>query len=279
MTPRPSEEQLDLLDRMERFSFELADFWNRRMRWQAELWNTTVMVGLTWLSVKRRLNSSGLEHIRGLDWERGVCLVANHRTFYDFFTICSRLNEESCFPAGRIMFPVRSTFFYDHPAGPIVNMLMSGMVMFPPILRDRDRKEWNTYALDRCISDLQDNAAVIGIHPEGSRSRADDMFEVGKGRVGAAVIALEARDAQIVPVFLAGITNDLLEEIRRNWFEPENYPVYLAFGPEVEFCDLQAATNDLGASRKATNRCMEAIRVLAEQCRREAAEERVTAEA
>lgn len=260
-------------------SFEVADFWRRHMRWQTQLWNSTVMMGITWLSVARRIQPSGLENIRVLDWERGVCLVSNHRTYYDFFVICRRLNEEPSFPPGNLLFPVRAPFFYDHPVGPLVNMLMSGMAMFPPILRDRKRRKWNDYALDRCVSELEHHGAVVGIHPEGRRSQSADPFEVGKGHVGVAVIALQAEAAQVVPVFLTGITNDLLSEIRKNWMEPENYPVYLAFGPEVDLADLQTATNDLGTSRKATNRCMEAITALAEDCRRRAATGRVTAEA
>ena len=279
MTPRPSEEQLDQLDTIERWSYTLADFWRRRMQWHARIWNSTVMVGITWLAVKRRIQPSGLEHVRSLDWERGVCLVANHRTFYDFFTICCQLEQEPCFPTERIMFPVRANFFYDHPAGSLVNMLMSGMAMFPPIVRDRKRRKWNDYALARCVSELEQNSAVVGIHPEGRRSNGEDPYEVGKGHVGVAVVALEAQSAQVVPVFLTGITDDLLSEIRKNWLEPENYPVTLAFGAPVDLSDLQAATNDLGVSRKATNRCMEAITVLAEDCRRKASRKRVTAEA
>lgn len=279
MTSRPREEQLALLSRTERMSFELGDFWRRHMRWHARLWNSTVMVGITWLSVARRIQPTGLEHVRGLDWGKGVCLVANHRTFYDFFTIGCQLAKEPSFPVGRILFPVRSKFFYDHPLGPIVNMLMAGMTMFPPILRDQTRPGWNRYALGRCVDELDENAAVLGIHPEGRRYKGDDAYEVGKGHIGVAVVALEAREAQVVPVFLTGITNDLLDEIRKNWMEPENFPVQLAFGPPLDLSDLKSATNDVGVHRKATNRCMEAITGLAEECRRNGARNRVTAEA
>ena len=279
MIPQPTEDQLSLLTAVERRGYALADFWQRKMRWQAEIWNSTVMVFMTWLSVKRRLRTEGLEHVRGLDWSRGVCLVANHRTFYDFFSICCALFQEPCFPRGQIMFPVRAKFFYDSPLGSVVNMAMSGMSMFPPISRKRSAKDWNLYAIDRCAAELEHNKRVIGIHPEGRRSSSEDPFEVQKGKLGVARIVLDVPDAQVVPVFLTGISNDLLDEIRKNWFDAENHPVYLHFGPQVELADLHAATNDIAVARKATNRCMEAIQTLGEQARRSAARERAVAKA
>lgn len=279
MIPEPTPEQLSLLSAVERRAYALADFWQRKMRWHAELWNSTVMVFITWLSVKRRLRTDGIENIRGLDWSRGVCLIANHRTFYDFFTVCCALFQEPCFPRHKILFPVRAKFFYDSYIGSLVNMLMSGMSMFPPISRKRQAKDWNAYAIERCAAELQHNARVVGIHPEGRRSQSEDPFEVQKGKLGVARIALDVPDAQVVPLFLTGISNDLIDEIRKNWFEPENHPVYLVFGPELDLTDLQAATNDIGVHRKATNRCMEAIQALGEQARRNAARERVEAKA
>ncbi|MCP4805605.1 MAG: 1-acyl-sn-glycerol-3-phosphate acyltransferase [Proteobacteria bacterium] len=279
MIPQPTEEQLSLLTPVERRGYALADFWQRKMRWHAELWNSTVMVFLTWLTVKRRLRIEGLEHVRGLDYSRGVCLVANHRTFFDFFTVCCALFQEPSFQRSKILFPVRAKFFYDSDLGGLVNMAMSGMSMFPPISRKREAKDWNLYAIERCAAELRDNQRVVGIHPEGRRSTSEDPFEVHKGKLGIARIVLDVPEAQVVPIFLTGLGNSMLEEARRNWFDAENHPIYMHFGPLVELSDLHAATNDIGAARKATNRCMEAVQTLGEQARRSAARESAVAKA
>ncbi len=264
----PTRAQKDLLDPFELMAYNFADFWNKHMRRSSALYNSTVMVGFTLLAVARRVQVSGLENVQGLDYSRGVMILANHRTYYDYFTILSVMarNVEQL-KVERIMFPVRSAFFYERPLGIAVNMAMSGMAMFPPIMRDRAKKLWNEYAIARCIDELEENATVLGFHPEGRRHSELSSFKVGRGKLGIARIALEAETAQVMPVFLTGITNNMLEEIRRNWMEPERYPVFLAFGPHVALDDLRGATNVPEVERQAVNRCMDAISELAEVCR------------
>ncbi len=277
----PTRAQKDLLDPFELMAYNLADFWNKHMRWQAALYNSTVMVGFTLLAVARRVQVSGLEHAQGLDYDRGVMILANHRTYYDYFTIMSVMARKvEKLKVERIMFPVRSAFFYERPLGVAVNMAMSGMAMFPPIMRDRAKKLWNEYAVARCVDELEENATVLGFHPEGRRHAELGAFKVGRGKLGIARIALEAENAQVMPVFLTGITDDLLEEIRRNWMEPERYPVFLAFGPHVALDDLRGGANTPEIDRQAVSRCMDAITELAEVCRKMAGfSDRETAEA
>lgn len=270
MTPQPSQEQLALLSPMERVAWRVADFVHRRLRGLTELWNSSVMMFVTWMTVTRRIRVSGIEHIASVDPDRGLCLMANHRSFWDFFIIGCSMVKWGGFRPSRLMFPVRGSFFYDRPGGMIINAIFSGMAMFPPILRERGRKKWNTYAVERCVYELRDQKVQVGIHPEGKRTSSEDPFEVQRGKVGAAAIALQAPDAQIIPVFVTGVGNDIVEEFRRNWMEPENYPVYVAFGEELSLEGLGAADSPM-AMRKATTLCMGAITELAEDCRRRAA--------
>lgn len=268
---QPTEEQLALLSPPEQAAWRLADFWARNMRWQQDLWNSTFMVGVTWLTVARRLRVQGLENVNKLDFKRGVLLLSNHRSFFDFFAISCVLFYQTDITR-RLMFPVRSTFFYSNPIGSGINMLMSGMAMFPPILRESERKDWNQYATQRCVQELQENGVVIGIHPEGTRGKGPDPFELQRGKPGAAQIALEAPDAQVLPIFITGLSNSMFEEFRRNWTDPGSYPIFVSFGEELNFDDLRTQANDPTAVRQATQRTMDALTRLAEEARRRVAE-------
>jgi len=263
----PSNEQRDRLSDSEKFYFDLAETWQRHFRGYSVLHNSTVMVGVTWLTVARRLRYHGLEHVRSLDFDRGILMVCNHRSFFDFFTVmCALFNEVPDFPR-RLLFPVRSTFFYQRPLGTMINFCMSGLTMFPPIGRRNDQREWNVYAMERCVDELENNKMVVGVHPEGSRNKDLDPFTLKKGRPGVGRIALGARESQVLPVFITGLSNDPLEELRRNWLEPERYPIYLAFGTEVDLSDLRDRVNERTPHHEVTERCMEAIAQLALTCK------------
>ena len=264
----PTKVQLDALEPFERAAYNFADFWNKHMRWQAALYNSTVMMGMTWLTVARRVRVAGIENAIRLDWSRGVMIVANHRTYFDYFGIMSELVlKVPEYQPVRIVFPVRSAFFYERPLGVLLNLAMSGMAMFPPIVRDRSKRAWNDYALARGVDELEQNACVVGVHPEGRRHPDIPMFEVREGRPGVGHVALEAENCQVLPVFFTGITNDLLEELRRNWLEPEHYPVFMAVGPELCLDDLREAEGSDDAEREAVDRFMAAIAELAGRCR------------
>lgn len=269
----PSAGQLERLAPAERWGFKLADQVHRHARWAAVAWNSTVMVGVTWLTCKRRLHVAGLDNLHALDPKRGILLVANHRSFYDFFTVSCVLFNWT--PLQRhVLFPVRSEFFYDSPVGWGINSLMSGMAMFPPIKRQRDGAAWNRYALTRCSYELREKGAVVGMHPEGRRYPDSDPFELHACKPGAARVALDAPDAQVVPLFLSGLTNDLWQEFLWNWFEPEAHPIGIAFGAPIPVDDLQPANADeqdsepqIRASRVLTQRIADALREQAEACR------------
>lgn len=268
----PTDAQLERLAPAERWGFKIADRVHRHARWAAVSWNSTVMVGVTWLTCKRRLHVAGLDNLHALDPKRGILLVANHRSFYDFFTVSCVLFNWT--PLQRhVVFPVRSEFFYDSPVGWTVNSVMSAMAMFPPIKRQRSSAAWNRYALARCSYELQERGAVVGMHPEGRRYSDSDPFSVHKCKPGAARVALDAPDAQVVPLFLSGLTNDLWQEFMWNWFDPEAHPIGIAFGAPIPTEDLRPQDPEedsepqIRAARVLTQRISDALKVQAEACR------------
>ncbi|MCK6503574.1 1-acyl-sn-glycerol-3-phosphate acyltransferase [Myxococcota bacterium] len=271
--PRPTAAQLEPLSSLERRCFAAADLFMRRLRWWSVLWNSTFMVVLTWLATGRRMRVQGLEHVADLGPTDRVLLVANHRSFFDFFQVMAvafaRLHL-----GRRLIFPVRSTFFYDHPLGPLVNFLMSGMSMFPPILRSRAGVRFNEYALDRCVAELQAPGTVVGIHPEGTRNKGPDPYTLLRVTRGVGRVALQAGPGvRVVPIFVLGGENNLAEEVRRNFLEPARYPLDVMFGPAVELSDLSGRGEDAAAWKEAARRCVAGIEALAEEHRRRYAAE------
>ena len=266
---RPTSEQLAPLTRFERASFRLADLLAApRLTPLSANWNTVVMGALIWSCGGRRFKIHGLENLVQFGKKDSILLVANHRSFFDFFTITALLYWHTKLTK-RIFFPVRQSFFYDHPLGPAVNFAMSGMRMFPPIMREKEKKGFNTYAVARCIEELDrpDIGTVLGIHPEGTRNKSDDPYEFLPAQPGVGRIALGSQRAHVIPVFVLGMAQSITGEWRKNLFEADTQPVDLYFGTPIDFTDLRPKANMVTAQKRAADRCLDAIKVLADRQR------------
>ena len=162
---QPSQEQLESLSLIERFSYRCADFCNQRIKEPLIWWNRTFMFSLIWFGLCRRLYLHGLENIEELSNESRVVIAANHRTFFDFFVI-TWITYTFTPLSKRIYFPVRSTFFYDSIIGTILNFY-GRIRMFPPIMREPSKKIFNRYSIDRLIEEADHHPLTIGIHQRG----------------------------------------------------------------------------------------------------------------
>lgn len=220
----------------------------------------------------RRFNVRGLEHFAPYGKKDSILLVANHRSFFDFFSITAILYWRTKLTK-RIFFPVRQNFFYDNPAGPLVNAVMSGMRMFPPVMRAKDKRPFNNYSVARCIEELnrEDIGTILGIHPEGTRNKGDDPYSFLPAQPGVGRIALGATRAHVIPVFALGMGQSILGEIEWNVRTPHEHPVDIYFGPPIDFQDLRPKAGMLTAQKRAADRCLDAIKLLAETQRRSAA--------
>ena len=270
---RPTPEQLAPLTRLERTAFEIADFFARpELSILSKAWNSAFMGGLIYSCGGRRFNIKGLEHLAPFGKKDSVLLVANHRSFFDFFTISALLYWRTRLTK-RIFFPVRQNFFYDNPAGPLVNAVMSGMRMFPPVMRDKEKRPFNNYVLARCIEELnrEDIGTVLGIHPEGTRNKGPDPYSFLPAQPGVGRVALGATRAYVIPVFALGMGQSIVGEMKMNAFAPNEHPVDVYFGAPIDFSDLRPKANMVTTQKRAADRCLEAIKVLAEQQRRDAA--------
>jgi 1-acyl-sn-glycerol-3-phosphate acyltransferase len=266
---RPTEQQLAVLSPMERVAFEIGDFSSRFLVVPAKAWNTVVMGAILWATAGRRLHIHDLENLSRFRAPDRVLIVCNHRTFFDFFVITAVVYWRTKL-SHRILFPVRSSFFYDHPLGPLINATMSGMRMFPPVLRAesvRRRGTFNEYSVQRAIEELAAPGTVMGLHPEGTRNKSADPYALLRARTGVGRIALESPEAHIVPAFVLGMGNDLPKEFAANMLRPDETRIDVFFGPEVRLDDLRMLPRSQAVARRASERLLDAIRVLADKHR------------
>src|SRR6202011_1630229 len=124
---QPTAAQLSALSRLERAACRIGDEFSRHPDAVAKV-NDTVMAMMIWSCGGRRLRVHGLAHLAGYGSKDSLLGVSNQRSFFDFYIVSAVLYWRTPLPR-RMFFPVRSTFFYDHPLGPFVNIAMSGMRM------------------------------------------------------------------------------------------------------------------------------------------------------
>lgn len=263
---RPTKAQLGTLTTMERAAFAIGDFSSRYLSVPAMAWNTVVMGSMLYATAGRRLHTHGLENLSKFRAPERVLVVCNHRTFFDFFVITAIVYWRTKL-SHRILFPVRSSFFYDHPLGPIVNAAMSGMRMFPPVLRSesvRRRATFNEYSVQRTIEELTVPGTVMGLHPEGTRNKNDDPYKLLRARAGVGRIALESPQARIIPAFVLGMGNDLPKEFGNNFLRASETRIDAFFGPEVQLDDLRMLPASPQTARRASERMLDAIQDLAD---------------
>lgn len=265
---QPSPAQLAALTSAERRWFRFADVANRHLKFLSVAWIATFMRFLLWFCGGRRFRVSGQAHLARFTPETRALLVANHRSFFDFYTV-AYANVTGSTLGKRCFFPVRATFFYESAIGAAVNWCMTVMAMFPPILRRREGRGWNKYAMARVNAELQVPGTWVGIHPEGTRNRGEDPYSLLKAHAGAGQIAMAVGDLRVVPIFIVGMGNNVLLETWRNWTAPDQYPIYICYGPDVDLSDITEDPDDPTAWRLASERCMASIRALADELRAE----------
>ncbi len=196
----------------------------------------TRYVSMQWilLVTGRRIELHGREHVEQLDPEKGILLVANHRTMWDMYVALSvwlTLNDRRW----AMYFPVKRTFFYTHPVGWLVNLGISAGGMWPPMSQTLDRSGRNAAGLAELVKVLERPGTIVGIHPEGTRNKSGDplTFLRPKGGLGRVVKACDP-DVLVVPFYMDGLSDSLGLEFKRGFSPPgpgREPPIRLVFGP------------------------------------------------
>jgi 1-acyl-sn-glycerol-3-phosphate acyltransferase len=198
--------------------------------------------------------------------ERGVLLVSNHRSFFDQYAILLAFYMGRVPWAKHLFFPVRSNFFYDQPLGIVVNAAVAGGAMYPPVYRQTERRALNDEALEKMVDILQTQGNVLGMHPEGTRGKGPDPFELLPAQPGVGKLALVGKPS-VVPVFILGLGNNVVQDITWNFTRDAraNHAVIAVFGKPIEYDDLLAEKPRPALYKKTADRFMSEIKRLGER--------------
>jgi 1-acyl-sn-glycerol-3-phosphate acyltransferase len=265
-----SERDFDLLEMGDRSLTRLERGQIRFIRrsLQPGIVNTTLRllqrsVGQWWI----RAVTASLRHVHGLErlpaWSptESVVCVSNHRSFYDLYVVTAELVARGM--RNRLLFPVRSNFFYDSPLGPFVNGAMSFFAMYPPIFRDRKRAALNLASLDEVAALLRRGGFFVGVHPEGTRKKDDDPYTFLPAQSGVGRIIRKAR-VPVVPVFVNGLQNDFVKQIISG-ITRRGSDVHIVYGKPIDFGSLLDAPESPRTYKRVAEKCLEAIGELGQE--------------
>ena len=266
----PTAEEISVLGTTERIAFRLVRrmniggwkrFWTFFQRHIGSLW--------IYLATYNLMTVYGIEHVESTDADRPLILVANHRSFFDMYTVSSVLFRRTKRPI-ELYFPVRGKFFYDNPIGWFVNLVMGWWAMYPPFFREE--KEGRKRAFDKfSVRELvrlcgTGRGHVIGFHPEGKRNLDTDPYSLLPAQPGIGKVIYEAQPA-VIPVFITGLINDLPKQILGNWMGGEKVRIW--FGEPVELKEFYSKRDSIRTHKEIADHLMDEIRKLAEQDRSE----------
>ncbi len=217
-------------------------------------------IGARWIDecTKNLRHLYGLERLPELDPDKSYICVSNHRSFFDLYVITAMLVRRGM--PHRMLFPVRSHFFYDSPVGFFVNGIMSFFAMYPPVFRERSRATLNLAGLDEVVWMARRGGAFIGLHPEGTRNKDGDPYELLPAQSGVGRIIRHAK-VDVLPVFIHGLTNDLAKQVGGN-FKKKGDPIIGVFGKPVDFGDMLDANPSPRLYKRIADRTLEAIAAL-----------------
>lgn len=207
------------------------------------------------LCTKNIRHAYGLDRLPDLTKLEHFVLVCNHRSYFDLF-VCTMI----LFRAGlrrRILFPVRSSFFYDSPLGTFVNGIMSWFSMYPPIFRERKKLALNHTAMSEIVWLIENRKVGAGIHPEGTRNKGDDPYALLPAQSGVGRVIHQCR-VPVIPMFINGLLNDFPRQVMSN-FDGTGRDVVVVFGAPIDFGALLEAPGTAKTYRAIAERTMEVI--------------------
>ena len=264
---QPSADELAVLSNFERLAFRLVRRMNQG-RWKRFWTWCQRILGAGWIHVAtyNLMQVYGLEHVHAADHERPILLVANHRSFFDMYTVSTVLFRNTRWRK-QLFFPVRGRFFYQSPLGLFVNLVMGWWSMYPPFFASgdkpiREKRAFDKYSF-RVLTEICRTGAgnVIGFHPEGTRNKATDPYSYLPAQPGIGKLIKDAQP-QVIPVFIAGLGNDLPRQVLGNWTGGPKIRIH--FGPRIDFTEFLTKKDHLRTYKEISDACMSYIARLGE---------------
>lgn len=260
----PTKEEISVLSATESIGFRLV----RRMN--SGVWKTFWTfcqrhIGSLWiyLATYNLMNVFGIENVDATDSERPVLLVANHRSFFDMYTISSVMFRYTKKRPIKLFFPVRAKFFYDNPLGWFVNLVMGWWAMYPPFFREQNearKRSFDKFSVRELIRICtRGRGHVIGFHPEGKRNLSEDPYSFLPAQPGIGKVVYAAKP-QVIPVFVTGLINDLPRQVSGNWTGGEKVRIW--FGEEIDLSELYSKRDSIRTHKEIGDFLMEHIESL-----------------
>jgi 1-acyl-sn-glycerol-3-phosphate acyltransferase len=220
-------------------------------------------IGSNWIEqcTKNIRHVHGLDRLPAFDRNKSYLVVSNHRSFFDLYVITGYLVNRGM--PHRLVFPVRSQFFYDRRLGLLVNGVMSFFAMYPPVFRERQRAALNLASLDETVRLLRRGGTFVGLHPEGTRNKGDDPYALLPAQSGVGRVIQSAR-VDVLPVFINGLGNDLPKQVAGN-FTRKGTPIVVNFGAPVDFGDMLDQAPSPRLHRRISEHALEHIRRLGDE--------------
>lgn len=264
----PTRDEISVLNSTEKIGFRLTHRMNSGA-WK-KFWTFCQRhIGSLWIKIctYNLMNVFGIENVENSDVDKPLLLVANHRSFFDMYVVSSVIFRQTKRPI-TLFFPVRAKFFYTNPLGWAVNLIMGWWAMYPPFFREEKevvKREFDKYSLRRLVQIAsRGKSHVIGFHPEGKRNLNDDPYNFLPAQPGVGAVVMKAQP-QVIPVFIAGLGNDLLKQVLGNWTGGEKVRIW--FGERVDLSEFYAKTDRLRTHKEIGDFLMTKIGELAEKDR------------
>ena len=176
----------------------------------------------------------GLEHVERVSHERPLLLVANHRSFFDMYVVSDRPLPPDALAQAALL-PRARPLLLRLAGGLLVNLRDGLVVDVPALLRGRRQPEGREARVRQVLDAPARRAMPRG---RGQRHRLSPRRHAQQERQtptrsfapqpGVGKLIKEARP-QVIPVFIAGLGNDLARQVLGNWRGGE--PVRVHFGP------------------------------------------------
>jgi 1-acyl-sn-glycerol-3-phosphate acyltransferase len=225
---------------------------------------STLGAGWIHLASYNLLRVHGLDHLKAVSPERPILLVSNHRSFFDMYVVSTVLFHNTDWRK-RLFFPVRGRFFYESPLGMLINFIMGWWSMYPPFFAVDERRVFDKYSLRRLNQLCSEGAGnVIGYHPEGTRNKSPDPYSYLRAQPGVGKLIKDSAP-QVVPVFVAGLGNNLGRQVLGNW--TGGGPVRVHFGPKLDLTEFLAKKDHVRTYKQIADFVMSKIALLGEDDR------------
>jgi len=244
----PTSEEFAVLSAFERVAFRFTHRMNLG-RWK-RFWTWCQSVfGAGWIQIStyNLMRVYGLENVEALDHSKPILLVANHRSFFDMYVVSTTLFKKTKWQK-QLFFPVRGRFYYQNPVGMFVNLVMGWWSMYPPFFVTGknpmpEKRPFDKYSLRRLVQLCTQGAGnVIGFHPEGTRNKNNDPYSYLRPQPGVGRLIKEA-NPQVIPVFIAGLGNNLPTQVLGNWFGGDKIRIH--FGQRIDLSEFMAKKDQM----------------------------------